>query len=93
MRFKLATVRPAFSSSKKVESRSGSRQVSWLMGHPAFPAFPAQPGQWRDGVAVANYSDGIASDSHGLPFYSLPPKHAHPGFETPAAINGSYEKR
>src|SRR5712692_7217533 len=47
-------------------------QVSWLSDHPTPRAFPAQSvtGQWLHAGFVPDYSDGVAADSHRLPWGS-----------------------
>jgi hypothetical protein len=47
-------------------------QVSWLSDRPTPRAFPAQSvtGQWLHAGFVPDYSDGVAADSHRLPWGS-----------------------
>src|SRR5262249_58776827 len=47
-----------------------SGQVSWLSDHPTPHAFPAEldPGQWLSVGFVPDHSDGVAADSHRLPW-------------------------
>src|SRR6266852_5843227 len=56
---------------RPVEGRA-SGQVSWLSDHPTPRAFPAQrlSGQWLHAGFVPDYSDGVAADSHRLPWGS-----------------------
>ncbi len=45
-------------------------QVSWLSDRPTPHAFPApnRSGQWHAVGFVPDYSDGVAADSHRLPW-------------------------
>jgi len=47
-----------------------SGQVSWLSDRPTPHAFPARadPSQWLIVGFVPDYSDGVAADSHRLPW-------------------------
>ena len=52
-------------------------QVSWLSDRPTPHAFPARldPSQWLIVGFVPDYSDGVAADSHRLPWGPHPAGH------------------
>ena len=49
---------------------AASGQVSWLSDHPTPRTFPfrLRPEQWPIAGFVPDYSDGVAADSHRLPW-------------------------
>src|SRR5712692_8792701 len=55
---------------RPVWERRAFGQVSWLSDRPTPHAFPARllPDQWPHVGFVPDYSDGVAADSHRLPW-------------------------
>ncbi len=55
---------------RPVQVVQASGQVSWLSDRPTPHAFPVRPypNQWLTVGFVPDYSDGVAADSHRLPW-------------------------
>ena len=52
-------------------AKQSFRQVFWLSDQSTNRAFPSKLiGQWHFAVFVPDYSDGLAPDFHGIPFYA-----------------------